>query len=129
MKGCRANFIEVEDDFLQDDPLVIRDIGPWDKHPSVTNDAEAVIETLVNNGHLPEGRRLFCYDTEGQLDELLVKAGKFAGFAPGPRPGIRKCRICGCTEDHACEGGCYWVGPDLCSACEEKMFAPKEGKA
>lgn len=29
----------------------------------------------------------------------------------------RKCRVCGCTEDHACRGGCYWVSEDLCSAC------------
>lgn len=33
-----------------------------------------------------------------------------------------KCRICGCTDEQACEGGCSWV-PDpavlgeLCSAC------------
>lgn len=27
------------------------------------------------------------------------------------------CRVCGCTEDNACPGGCYWVEPDLCSAC------------
>ena len=33
----------------------------------------------------------------------------------------RKCRVCGCTEDHSCPGGCSWVAPDLCSACEEKM--------
>lgn len=29
----------------------------------------------------------------------------------------RTCRICGCTEDNACEGGCSWVEEDLCSAC------------
>lgn len=29
----------------------------------------------------------------------------------------QKCRVCGCTWDHACEGGCYWVEPDLCSKC------------
>jgi hypothetical protein len=29
------------------------------------------------------------------------------------------CRVCGCTEEHACEGGCSWVEPDLCSACAE----------
>jgi len=28
-----------------------------------------------------------------------------------------KCRICGCTEDRACEGGCYWADGDLCSVC------------
>lgn len=27
------------------------------------------------------------------------------------------CRICGCTDDHACEGGCWWVEPGLCSRC------------
>ena len=30
---------------------------------------------------------------------------------------VRRCRICGCTEEHGCEYGCYWVEPDLCSAC------------
>lgn len=27
------------------------------------------------------------------------------------------CRVCGCTDDMACPGGCYWVEPDLCSRC------------
>ena len=31
----------------------------------------------------------------------------------------RKCRICGCTDDNACPGGCYWVEEDLCSACTD----------
>lgn len=32
----------------------------------------------------------------------------------------QKCRVCGCTWDHACPGGCYWVEPDLCSKCAGK---------
>lgn len=32
----------------------------------------------------------------------------------------RKCRVCGCTEQNACEGGCSWVEEDLCSSCKEK---------
>lgn len=31
--------------------------------------------------------------------------------------GIQFCRKCGCTEHAACGDGCYWVEPDLCSAC------------
>lgn len=31
-----------------------------------------------------------------------------------------KCKICGCTDDNACPGGCYWVEPRLCSACVNK---------
>lgn len=27
------------------------------------------------------------------------------------------CRVCGCTDETACFGGCYWVAQDLCSQC------------
>lgn len=31
----------------------------------------------------------------------------------------RSCRVCGCTDDRACPGGCAWLDArdDLCSAC------------
>lgn len=35
-------------------------------------------------------------------------------------PTVRRCRECGCTDLQACAGGCWWVGPDLCSTCEKK---------
>ncbi len=59
----------------------------------------------------------------------------YAGFTPGEigriralkvrhdRPASdvavadRRCRICGCSDGRACAGGCWWVEPDLCSAC------------
>jgi hypothetical protein len=31
----------------------------------------------------------------------------------------RKCRVCGCSECAACDGGCFWVEWDLCSECGE----------
>src|SRR5579859_6376233 len=39
---------------------------------------------------------------------------------PGTEP---SCRICGCTEQNACDGGCSWVEvpkgeAPLCSACQ-----------
>jgi hypothetical protein len=27
------------------------------------------------------------------------------------------CRVCGCSHHDPCEEGCWWVEPDLCSAC------------
>jgi len=33
---------------------------------------------------------------------------------------VKKCRKCGCTDEHPCktnEGRCHWVQPDLCSEC------------
>lgn len=30
------------------------------------------------------------------------------------------CRVCGCTQERACEGGCSWAEVDLCSACVDE---------
>ena len=32
----------------------------------------------------------------------------------------RSCRVCGCTDDHACDPPCYWVAWNLCSGCAGK---------
>lgn len=77
MRTVRANYSIVE---VTNTRLVIRDTGPWDINMSVTNDAEAVVESL-----LPRlgGRRLFYFDSMGDWGELLVKNGRFAGWGPG----------------------------------------------
>ena len=35
-------------------------------------------------------------------------------------PGV--CRVCGCTEENACEGGCAWANEEktLCTACVDE---------
>ena len=38
----------------------------------------------------------------------------------------RACRVCGCTWNKACPGGCYWVEPDLCSACVPERNTKQE---
>lgn len=30
------------------------------------------------------------------------------------------CRVCGCTDEEACFPPCWWVEPNLCSACNGK---------
>lgn len=53
----------------------------------------------------------------------LVKTNKgFLLFAEGKRVGsylvaINECRVCRCTDDRACAGGCSWIERGLCSAC------------
>ena len=69
-----AHFAVVHED---SDMLVIRDVSPWDRRATVTNDVENVVPRLRLNG-----RRLFYFDSENVLDEIVVKNGKFAGFAP-----------------------------------------------
>ena len=33
------------------------------------------------------------------------------------------CRVCGCTDEKACPGGCSWALPDICSACVQHVWA------
>ena len=68
-------FIEQQND----NAVTIVDIG----HTvvSVTNDVEAVVLELHKNGL--GKRKLFYYDSEGQLDEILHDGnGNFIDFAP-----------------------------------------------
>ena len=73
-----ANFDIVENNFPG--PLIIRDVGPWDKFPSVTNDVEGVVARLIGSNVLKEHQRLLYYDSENILDEIIVKDGKFVRF-------------------------------------------------
>ena len=78
----KPNFV-IEKKDTERKRLYIRDVGPWDKFPTVTNGAEEVVDALVKSHILEDGYRLLYYDSDGNLDELLVKDGLFAGFNPG----------------------------------------------
>lgn len=41
---------------------------------------------------------------------------------------VARCRVCGCTDDAACEGGCSWASPghDLCSSCSARERAVRD---
>jgi hypothetical protein len=79
----RARFMLVTQECTADQ-VVIRDVGPWHRHPTVTNDAEAVAAWMLAFGGLRPGMRLFYYDSEGRKDEMIVQNGRFLGFRPGP---------------------------------------------
>ncbi len=81
-----ANFSIVDSN---DSYVIIKDLGPWDQHPTVTNDAEGVVKRIVLGGYLRLGQRLYYSDSEGDVDELLVRDGKFAGFSFGGPKGAR----------------------------------------
>lgn len=61
--------------------IILKDLGPWDRFMTITNAAESVIQEAEAHYHIGK-RRVFYYDSEGEPGELLVKDGKFAGFAP-----------------------------------------------
>lgn len=43
-------------------------------------------------------------------------------------PAERRCGMCGCQEDRACDdqacvGTCFWIAPSLCSVCAMRLGA------
>ncbi len=62
----RSNFEVVE---ITDKQIVLRDLGPWDEFMTITNNAENVVNLLRDK---IGNRRLFYYDSEGELTEILV---------------------------------------------------------
>lgn len=82
----------------------------------VIGNAENIIYSIVNrikNGELCgrcTGGAFFCKICGIKKIEAELKP-LYEGMT---------CRVCGCTDSHACEGGCYWVEPGLCNKCAEK---------
>jgi hypothetical protein len=70
----QADYEIIED---TDQVLCIRDLDLGNR--SVTNDAEAVVRELAP---ALGTRRLEYIDSDGQRDQIRVRDGRFAGFAP-----------------------------------------------
>lgn len=55
------------------------------------------------------------------ITPVFPRAAMAAAATPVAQDDEARCVKCGCTEDTACKGGCYWVPNeqqvDLCSAC------------
>lgn len=52
------------------------DLGPWNKYPTITNDAEYVVTKFPS-------KRVIYTDSLGDKSELLHKNGVFLGFKNG----------------------------------------------
>lgn len=80
---------------------------------------------MVVNRLVPGGAILRMTPDGGMSAELLdgrVGYGVNSVEALRDAREQRRCRVCGCTDMHACDGGCYWVADDLCSACADPEF-------
>ncbi len=65
-----------------DSPILIMDLGPWDKHLTITNDAEYIVQDLHSQGRLTGRKDLIYIDSERQRDRILHDGrGHFLGFA------------------------------------------------
>lgn len=76
---------------------------------------EEIIAATELDGVLPDGAEHVGESPAYTLQGHLITTGLV--YCPECAPDVQVCRQCGCTDEAACEGGCAWVEPDLCSAC------------
>lgn len=63
-----------------DGVLTIADTGHARGKMTVTNDVDAVVLHLVREGLLAQDGALHYYDSQGKLDGIRVRDGRFDGF-------------------------------------------------
>jgi len=64
-----------------DEVILIKDLGPWDRYKTVTNDAEAVVAHLFRRGLVTPNKQIIYIDSDGDYGELYHDgAGNFEGF-------------------------------------------------
>ena len=72
-----------------------------------------IIEVAKQDGSPPEG----WVERKYEEGSCFVCSDKVCQDQP-------MCRVCGCSNEHACEteeGSCNWVEANLCSACVAKI--------
>ena len=86
----RFDFHRPREVFQRGAQVVIRDLGPWHQHYTVTNDAENVVAKLHEAGQLTDARRLLYFDSRGDLDEIVgvVHVKDVLGVEPSARRSV-----------------------------------------
>lgn len=82
----------------------------------------AAIDWVIVGGESGTGARPMHPDWARSLRDQCAAAGvpflfKQWGEHVVLADGAEACRVCGCTWNNACSGGCYWAEPGLCSSC------------
>lgn len=94
----------------------------WEPRHLVRPEHLAVLRKLAEDGVAEDALfELPCREMVQLLDHLDALGEALDLEAGG------YCRICGCTEHLACEGGCSWVAEGLCSSCQYQVEPAEDG--
>lgn len=99
------------------------DHGGWDPDDDLVwraglpDEDGRIAKTLYANGH-----RTLCTIWPLPIRGLGAEAAA-SGTVDAPDESVARCKVCDCTEEDPCDGGCAWVtggslGIELCTACE-----------
>lgn len=60
------------------------------------------------------------YDTRKEAEDFLNDPDNFDGSFVNPEIiEVQSCELCGCTNEHACPGGCQWIDEPDCTICSQ----------
>ncbi len=81
-----------------------------------------LLDWVTLGGETGSGARPLHPDWVREIRDECIESGtpfffKHWGEWIVPEDGAQSCKVCGCTQNNACDGGCSWVRPDLCSSC------------
>lgn len=71
-------------------------------------------------GDYSHGRFMWLLADVLPLKKIIPFRGR-QGLFDIPDEALQVCRVCGCSEFNACEGGCAWIEKDLCSSCVDRV--------
>lgn len=116
--------------FISAEPLLGPiSLWPWLSNPSLAalefGKEPPLLDWVIVGGESGPGARPLHPDWARNLRDQCQSAEvpfffKSWGEWIVPEDGAEACRVCGCTWHNACDGGCYWVEPGLCSNCVGK---------
>jgi hypothetical protein len=86
------------------------------------DEAAKVIRSLCTSGYIEDS-----FTDATDQDFAQRELGRLA-YRLREQAEIRACKVCGCSEEDACEEGCSWIAADLCSSCAPTP-APKKKRS
>lgn len=113
------------DSDIDDEAAALRD--ELDEGVSVTRAGEIAARLDAKFAELNELQPGDVVEDDGEGGHTIERATESDNAAHIPDADVTPaCRICGCTDEEACEGGCTWVDDpdevgDLCSVCRDAL--------
>lgn len=102
-------------------------------HTQVLNDQDPIQRTAgmeAGIAWLPVAELVAFYVDYGISPGMQLAHGHAEGLGiPIEERTIGKntaCEVCGCTDYQACEEGCWWVFPTICSTCYDEGARPRQ---
>ena len=141
--------IEITQKMLEQALLCCAKDGPAPDGINPCADCYLMQKNLIKDGHVSTGETCFMHLAQDAIDfirkindfdksqckimlekmeRMKIENAQLRTIVTQTDPKFftRKCRVCGCDWNHACNDNDYWVDDNLCSVCVAKLRRKKK---